>query len=104
MKKTIEIKGADLQTLFGAGDAHLAILESHFSAKIIVRGNAVILEGDELELDQIRETLHEMIQTISRKGHLSRKDVTQLITVIQAENGQAATPVSHVIHYGRKGA
>jgi len=104
LKKTIEIKGADLQTLFGPQDAHLSILESHFSAKIIVRGNEVILDGESAELEQIRETLHEMMQTLSRKGHLSRKDVIHLVTVIQAENGHIPDQVSQVIHYGRKGA
>jgi phosphate starvation-inducible PhoH-like protein len=69
-----------------------------------VRGNEVILDGDESDVNQIQEIIHEMLQTISRKGHLTRKDVTNLVTVIKVENGHASNDVSQVIHYGRKGA
>jgi len=104
LKKTIELKGADLQILLGPQDAHLSIIEDSFEAKIIVRGNEVILDGDESDVNQIQEIIHEMLQTISRKGHLTRKDVTNLVTVIKVENGHASNDVSQVIHYGRKGA
>ncbi len=90
--------------LLGPQDGHLAILESNFGTKIVVRGNEVILDGDEPEVNQITEIFHEMLQTISRKGHLTQKDVTNLVTVIKVENGHNSNGMDKVIHYGRKGA
>ncbi|RMF08066.1 MAG: PhoH family protein [Candidatus Neomarinimicrobiota bacterium] len=104
MKKTIELKGVDIQSLLGPQDAHLSVLESHFQARIIFRGNEVFLDGDEQEVRQIQDILHEMLQTLSRKGSLTQKDVKHLVAMNQVENGRSHSQVSQVIHYGKKGA
>lgn len=104
MKKTIELKGVDLQTLLGVADEHIRLLNDSFSADILVRGNDIKLNGQESDVEIVHEIVHEMIQTLSRKGTLTKKDVLKLIKVVRSENGHTEDVPKEVIHYGKKGA
>ncbi len=104
MKKTIELKGVDLQSLLGAGDVHLRLIESTFPGKIIVRGNNIHLDGVDKDINIVHDVIHEMMQTLNRKGSLTKKDVRQLINISNVENGNIQEKTENVIHYGRKGA
>lgn len=104
MKKTIEIKGIDMQSLLGAGDAHLVLIEKTFPGKIIARGNEIHLDGDETDISTVNDIFHEMMQTLNRKGSLTKNDVKQLINVTNVENGTISDNTENIIHYGRKGA
>jgi phosphate starvation-inducible PhoH-like protein len=104
MKKTIELKGVDLQSLLGAGDAHLRLIESTFPGQIIVRGNDIHLDGVEKDINIVHDVIHEMMQTLNRKGSITKKDVRQLINISNVENGNIQEKTENVIHYGRNGA
>ena len=75
MKKTIELKAVDLQSLLGVSDSHLRLIEDSFSPKIVVRGQEIHVEGEENEISQVREVFHEMAQTLARKGNLKKEIV-----------------------------
>ncbi len=104
MKKTIELKGVDLQILLGVADTHVRLLNDTFSTNILVRGNEIKLDGQKDDVEMVHEIIHEMIQTLSRKGVLTKKDVHQLIKMTRSENGHKEDVPDNVIHYGRKGA
>ena len=104
MKKTIELKGVDLQTLLGVADSHIRLLNDTYETEILVRGSKIKLDGKKNDVEAVHEIIHEMIQTLSRKGTLTKKDVSQLVNVINAENGNVDEVPKDVIHYGRKGA
>ena len=104
MKKTIELKGVDLQSLLGAGDIHLKLIEEIFPGQVIARGNSILLDGDAKDINTVNDVFHEMIQTLNRKGSLTKKDVQQLIHISNVENGVIKEKTENVIHYGRKGA
>jgi len=104
MKKIIELKGIDLQSLFGAGDANLLLLEDAFLANITLRGDKLILDGSASEIGSIQDLIHQMMQTLNRKGSLTQKDVKMLLKIIDVENGKSNPQNDNIIHYGRKGA
>ena len=104
MEKTLDIKGIDLATLFGAADAHLRLIEGSFAVNVVVRNDNIKLKGDDIQLDLAKEVIHEMKQTLARKGSLTAKDVRQLIEVVTIDNGHDNQVPKDVIHYGRKGA
>ena len=104
MKKTITLKGVDLQTLLGVADTHVRLLNDTFYTNILVRGNEIKLDGQKDDVEMVHEIIHEMIQTLSRKGVLTKKDVHQLIKMTRSENGHKEDVPDDVIHYGRKGA
>ena len=104
MKKTIELKSVDFQSILGVADTHLRLLEDSFSPKIVVRGQEIHIEGKKNEISQVREVFHEMAQTLTRKGSLTQTDVEQLIKIIHVENGNAIKVPDTVIHYSKKGS
>ena len=104
MKKTIELKSVDFQSILGVADTHLRLIEDSFSPKIVVRGQEIHIEGKENEISQVREVFHEMAQTLARKGSLTQTDVEQLIKIIHVENGNAIKVPDTVIHYSKKGS
>ncbi len=104
MKKTIELTGIDLQSLLGAGDEHLKLIEHTFPGQIIARGNSILLDGEKDDISVVHDVIHEMMQTLNRKGSLTKKDVRQLINISNVENSNIQEKTENVIHYGRKGA
>lgn len=104
MEKAIELKGVDLAALLGVADAHLRMISESFPTQVVVRGNQLRLRGDGEQVQLVSQVIHEMLQTLSRKGSLTPKDVRQLIQMAHVDNGESPAPVENVIHYGRKGA
>tara|TARA_B100000029_G_scaffold426226_1_gene435026 strand:+ start:276 stop:1238 length:963 start_codon:yes stop_codon:yes gene_type:complete len=104
MKKSISLKGIDIQALIGVGDVNLRVLEDHFASQIIVRGNEFHIDGENKEVEAIGHLVHEMSQTLNRKGSLTQKNVQDLIRITYNENiKQIDNSVNNVIYYGRKG-
>ena len=104
MDKTIDIRGLDLAMLFGPADSHLRIIEDSFAVKTVIRNDNIKITGEKNKIDLAKEILHEMKQTLGRKGSINLKDVKQLIEIVSIDNGQSNQLPKEVIHYGRKGA
>ena len=102
--KTIDIRGLDLAMLFGPADSHLRIIEDSFAVKTVIRNDNIKITGEKNKIDLAKEILHEMKQTLGRKGSINLKDVKQLIEIVSIDNGQSNQLPKEVIHYGRKGA
>jgi phosphate starvation-inducible PhoH-like protein len=104
MKKSIALKGVDIQALLGAGDTNLRILEDNFSARVVVRGNKFHIDGEKGEVEIIGNLVHEMSQTLNRKGSLTQKNVQDLLLISGNDNKkQTDNKIDNVIYYGRKG-
>ena len=104
MDKTIDIRGLDLALLFGPADSHLKIIEDSFGVKTVIRNDIIKISGDKSKIPLAKEIIHEMKQTLGRKGSINLKDVKQLIDIISIDNGYNNQLPKEVIHYGRKGA
>ena len=104
MKKSIALKGVDIQALIGAGDTNLRILEDNFSARVVVRGNKFHIDGEKGEVEIIGNLVHEMSQTLNRKGSLTQKNVQDLLLISgNDDKKQTDNKIDNVIFYGRKG-
>ena len=57
MEKTLDIKGIDLATLFGAADAHLRLIEGSFEVNDVVRNDNIKLKGDDIPVSYTHLTL-----------------------------------------------
>ena len=104
MKKSIILKGVDIQALIGAGDTNLRILEDKFSARFVVQGNEFHIDGEKGEVETIGNLIHEMSQTLNRKGSLTQKNVQDLLLISGNDNNkQTDNIIDNIIFYGRKG-
>ena len=72
--------------------------------KTVIRNDNIKITGEKNKIDLAKEILHEMKQTLGRKGSINLKDVKQLIEIVSIDNGQSNQLPKEVIHYGRKGA
>ena len=89
MEKVIELKIIDPTMLLGVGDANIKLIEQSIPAKIIARGEQIKLQGKESDVLRASEVLHEMMQTLSSRGDLNKKDVQQLIALSNSSTNKS---------------
>ena len=107
MEKVIEIKTIDPTALLGIGDANIKLIEQSIPAKIIARGEQIKLQGKESDVLRASEILLEMIQTLSSRGDLNKKDVQQLIALSNSNTNQSfdTSQISDsIIYFGKNGS
>jgi len=107
LEKVIEIKKIDQTALLGIGDANIKLIEQSIPAKIIARGEQIKLQGKESDVLRASEILLEMMQTLSTRGDLNKKDVQQLIALSNSNTNQSfdtnQIPDS-IIYFGKNGS
>ena len=107
MEKVIEIKTIDPTALLGIGDANIKLIEQSIPAKIIARGEQIKLQGEDSDVLRASEILLEMIQTLSSRGDLNKKDVQQLITLSNSNTNKSfdTNQISDsIIYFGKNGS
>ena len=107
MEKVIEIKTIDPTALLGIGDANIKLIEQSIPAKIIARGEQIKLQGEESDVLRASEILLEMIQTLSSRGDLNKKDVQQLIALSNSNTNKSfdTNQISDsIIYFGKNGS
>ena len=107
MEKVIEIKTIDPTALLGIGDANIKLIEQSIPAKIIARGEQIKLQGKESDVLRASEVLLEMMQTLSSRGDLNKKDVQQLIAISNSNTNQSfdTNQISDsIIYFGKNGS
>ena len=107
MEKVIEIKTIDPTALLGIGDANIKLIEQSIPAKIIARGERIKLQGKESDVLRASEILLEMMQTLSSRGDLNKKDVQQLIALSNSNTNQSfdTNQISDsIIYFGKNGS
>ena len=107
MEKVIEIKTIDPTALLGIGDANIKLIEQSIPAKIIARGEQIKIQGKESDVLRAREILLEMMQTLSSRGDLNKKDVQQLITFSNSNTNKSfdTNQISgSIIYFGKNGS
>jgi len=107
MEKVIELKTLEPIALLGVADTHIKLIEAAIPATIIARGETIKIRGENPDVENIHQILHEMMETLSGKGSLTVRDVQNLIALVTSENensnGEIRVP-EIVIHYGNKGS
>ena len=107
MEKVIEIKTIDPTALLGIGDANIKLIEQSIPAKVIARGEQIKLQGEESHVLRASEILLEMIQTLSSRGDLNKKDVQQLIALSNSNTNKSfdTNQISDsIIYFGKNGS
>lgn len=70
--------------LFGPSDQFLQLIEQRFDARIIARGDAILLQGSAQEVSMIERVFSELSFVLSKARTLTRNDVTNVIDIISA--------------------
>ena len=108
MKKTFEVKGVDLTSLYGVGDKNILFLESQFPLKLNIRGNNIFCQGLKKDINHFDSVLSQMIDSIKKGNTLSTKDITQLVMINESNNDSSKNSkengtLENILFYGKKG-
>ena len=76
---------AECQTLFGVRDENLRLLQQHFSARIIPRGDTLNILGHPAEVASIGAILEELLKLVRQGERVSRRDVEYLLSFSRQE-------------------
>ncbi len=83
-----DISGIDQRILFGQNSTMLSLIESQFSAKIVARGDEVLIEGDGAEIERIQRLFSDLITRVKQGDAITEQYVNYAISMIR-ENGLA---------------
>lgn len=86
-KRVLSFEGVDPLKLFGTRDSHLALVEERFPGAVVVRGEDIILKGDDRQIDQLTVLFGELIQ-IARNGRTIEEQ--DLNYILNKRNGEDA--------------
>lgn len=80
MKEEIEIdSNIDLIKVFGKNDEFLKIFNLKFQSNIIGRGNKIIIDGSQNEIEKIKTLFNEIKDLISSGHHIRKSDIIYMI-------------------------
>lgn len=83
--------GVSLAAVVGQGDELLRLIESTFQARITVRGDSIVLEGDPLEVQSLTALFSDLIKLVEGGGEPSLDYVRHAIDLLRtAEFSPAA--------------
>ena len=90
IEKTFPLTGVDLLNFTGLNDEKLNLLKDFFDSVIVLRGDNVILKGEEKEIELIEKVLNELIFLQKRQGGVSTEDVKLVLDLVDNKdaNGQ----------------
>ncbi|BFN37464.1 PhoH family protein [Fidelibacter multiformis] len=80
-RREILMRGFDPLALLGVNDENLKVLEDHFNAEIIARGQSIKIVGDPIEVERIHHILNQLIQLIPKKEYIKPSDVKTVINI-----------------------
>jgi len=84
VEKKIKIPSSDIQSIFGPNDEYLRLIDQRFDARIVARGETIILQGSAQEVQQIERVFNELAFVLSKMGKLSRNDVSTVIDMVSS--------------------
>ena len=102
MKKTFEIKGVDLISLYGISDQNIVFIEKNLPINIDIRGDNLFCQGLKKDIDNFSIVLSHMIESVKKGNNITTRDVKQLLTM-NVKDLNPKNNVDEVLFYGKKG-
>ena len=71
--------------LFGQGGSLLRLIESEFDAKIVARGDSVVIQGNEEDVKNLEALFIDLINYLNRTGQLTERYVLYAISMVKQD-------------------
>lgn len=85
-------RGIDPIDLFGQQDSRLRAIESEFEAKIVVRGEEIIVTGADDEVQQITQVLRDLMRSVKNGLTQEVTDIIRASRTVKESGPDAARP------------
>ncbi len=102
MKKTFEIKGIDLISLYGISDQNITFIEQYLPVNIDIRGDNLFCKGLKKDIEDFSVVLSHMIESVKKGNNISTKDIKQLLAM-NIKDLNPKNNIDDVLFYGKKG-
>ncbi|MEW6413100.1 MAG: PhoH family protein [Candidatus Zixiibacteriota bacterium] len=80
------VEGIDQRLLFGQNDVFLRLIEAHIPAKIVARGDRIVVEGSQRDVDMVIRLLNDFLTRVKQGDYLTEQYVHYAIGMVK-ENG-----------------
>ena len=81
--RRISLCGIDQLDLFGKNDANLRVLRDRFNVKLVARGEDLIIEGTESEVEAIGRVLDDLIAGVKKGIPVSEGDLRYVTSMVR---------------------
>lgn len=88
VEKKIPLPGIDLFNFAGVNEENLDIIKDNFDSTIVLRGDTMILRGEENEIKIIEKVINELSFLQKRQGVINSKDVKLVLDLIDSKDYQ----------------
>jgi len=85
--RTFSVEGIDQRLIFGQADSFLRIIESRFDARIVARGDRVMIEGNSRSVERVVQVLNDLVTRLRKGDYVTDQYVNYAIAMVM-ENGQ----------------
>ena len=102
MKKTFEIKGIDLISLYGISDQNITFIEQYLPVSIDIRGDNLFCKGLKKDIEDFSVILSHMIDSVKKGNNINTKDIKQLLAM-NVKDLNPKNNIDDVLFYGKKG-
>jgi phosphate starvation-inducible PhoH-like protein len=83
-EKRLPIREVNPVELLGANDTNLKLIENHLDVSLFVRGDELLVRGDENKQALVETIILEMIAVLNRKKYLDKDDVLTIMRLAQS--------------------
>lgn len=103
VEKKIIFDDIDLVSLYGTNDSYIRIIENRFKTHVVVRGNTIILKGNDDEIEKIDSVFREMLYMLKRNKTLNEHDVKTILELIDVNlTTTKKSFTDNIIFYGER--
>lgn len=83
--QSVDISAVDQRVLFGYNSIHLRLIESQFNVKIVARGDTVMVEGPQIDVDNVVRLLEDMIARVRMGNDLTERYLIYAMDMVREE-------------------
>jgi phosphate starvation-inducible PhoH-like protein len=86
-ERRLVIENTDMQSLIGTNDNNLRLLENRFNTNFSVRGENILIRGEEADVNLAEKVIREMSYVLNTSGKLRNSDVSTILDLALHSNG-----------------
>jgi len=86
IEKRIKMSGVDPLSLLGINDSNLQIISDRFDANIVVRGDNILIKGEESDAEKVEKVFKELMYILDKTGVLKTDDVVTVVELVSGVN------------------
>ena len=85
ISRTFDLHDVDQRILFGQNNHTIRLIESQFDAKLVARGDTILIEGEKSEVENVLRLLQDIVTRVSQGYEVSEQYLFYAIGMVKEE-------------------